>query len=459
MRSTLVTAALVTLASGLALSHLGCSHAAVDALPSPSASPSSSPAVAADPGRPAGAVAAGEKVYRVPVDGLPAVGDPRALVTIVAFTDYQCPYCSRAEATLAQLRQSYGNDVRLVVAEAPLPMHEHARPAALAALAANEQGAFEAMRAKLFAGPLDDASITRAASDLGLDLHRFDLDRTGAAAAALARSQTLAEHLGVHGTPSFFINGRRLVGAQPVEQFRAILDERLEAARALTASGVEPRDVYAETIATGAERVEEAADEHGAGCGGGDGEGDCKGGDGGDASDIGDAIEHVPTDGAAARGPSGARVTIVEFADYECPFCARAEAIVHTVEQAHPGDVRFVFKNLPLPFHTHARLMAKAAVAADAQGHFWDMHDRLYTLAAPVERAALDRAAQALGLDLARFDRDLDDPSLDARIDADEADGKALGVKGTPTFFVNGRRIVGAQPSAVFEKAIASAPR
>ena len=167
----------------------------------------------------------------------------------------------------------------------------------------------------------------------------------------------------------------------------------------------------------------------------------------------------MPTDGAAARGPSGARVTLVEFADYECPFCARAESIVHAVEQAHPGDVRFVFKNLPLPFHTHARLMARAAVAADAQGHFWDMHDRLYTLAAPVDRAALDRAAQALGLDLARFDRDLDDPSLDARIDADEADGKALGVKGTPTFFVNGRRIVGAQPSAVFEKAIASAAR
>jgi protein-disulfide isomerase len=100
--------------------------------------------------------------------------------------------------------------------------------------------------------------------------------------------------------------------------------------------------------------------------------------------------------------------------------------------------------------------MARAAVAADAQGRFWEMHDRLYTLAAPVDRAALDQAAQSLGLDLGRFDRDLDDASLDARIEADLADAKTLGVKGTPTFFVNGRRVVGAQPATVFEKAIAA---
>jgi protein-disulfide isomerase len=447
MRSTIAIAATIAtgLAASLAFSFLGCSHAAVDPSPSPS------PAVAPDPERPAGAAV--DKIYRVPVDGLPSIGDPRAPVTIVAFTDYQCPYCSRAEATLAQLRQSYGSDLRLVVAEAPLPMHERARPAALAALAASEQGAFDLMRAKLFAGALDDAAITRAAGDLGLDMRRFEVDRTGEAAAALARSQALAEHLGVHGTPSFFINGRRLVGAQPIEQFRTIIDERLGAARALMQSGVRPQDVYGQTIATGAERVEEPADEHGPGCGG---DGECKGGDGGDAPAIGDTVEKVPTDGASARGPSGAPITIVEFADYQCPFCARAEATVHALEQAHAGDVRFVFKNLPLPFHTHARLMAKAAVAADAQGHFWEMHDRLYTLAGPVDRAALDRAAQALGLDVARFDRDLDDASLDARIDVDEADAKALGVKGTPTFFVNGRRVVGAQPAAVFEKAIAT---
>lgn len=430
--------------AGLALVLLGCSHAVGDPLPSPSPAPV--PAVE----RPAGVVV--DRTYRVPVDGLPSIGDADALVTIVAFTDYQCPYCSRAEATLAQLRQSYGRDVRLVVAEAPLPMHERARPAALAALAAAEQGAFEPMRARLFAGPLDDAAIARAAGELGLDVNLFEVDRTTVAVAALARSQALAEHLGVHGTPCFFINGRRIVGAQDTAQFRAIIDERLEAARSLVASGVRSRDVYAQTIAGGADRVEEPAGDQGPGC---KGDGECKPGDD-DAPAFGDKIEDVPTEGASARGPVRASITIVEFADYQCPFCARAEGTVHALEQAHPGEVRLVFKNLPLPFHDHARLMARAAIAAEAQGRFWEMHDRLFALAGPVDRAVLEGVARELGLDVARFDRDLDDRSVEARVAADEADAKALGVKGTPTFFVDGHRVVGAQPVATFEKAIAA---
>jgi protein-disulfide isomerase len=433
----------------LALGFVGCSHAVTDPSPSPA------PAVAPVQDHPAGAQAApaqADKIYRVPVDDLPAIGDARALVTIVAFTDYQCPYCQRAEGTIQQLRKEYGADLRVVVAEAPLPMHDRARPAALAALAAAEQGAFEPMRARLYAGPLDDASIERMAGDLGLDVARFDADRSGAAATALARSQTLVEHLGVRGTPSFFVNGRRIVGAQPIETFRAVVDERLAAARALAGSGVRPGDAYARTIANGLDRVvEEPANDHGPGCAA-DGN-DCKPGDDDDSA-VGAAVETVPTVGASARGPSNASITIVEFADYQCPFCARAEATIHAVEQAHPHDVRVVFKNQPLPFHDHARIMAKAALAAEAQGHFWEMHDRLFDMTGTVDQAALDAVAKQLGLDVARFDRDMADPATEARIDADQADAKTLGVKGTPTFFVDGHRVVGAQPAAVLEKAI-----
>jgi protein-disulfide isomerase len=445
----------IAIAAGIALALLGsqaCSHATGDPLPSPAPSPGIVPNVE----RPAGVVV--DKTYRVPVDGLPSLGEADALVTIVAFTDYQCPYCKRAEDTLSQLRQSYGSDVRLVVAEAPLPMHERARPAALAALAAAEQGSFEPMRARLFAGPLDDAAIARAAGELGLDTTRFEADRTTVAVATLARSQALAEHLGVHGTPTFFINGRRIVGAQDVAQFRAIIDERLDAARSLVASGVRSRDVYAQTIAGGADRVEEPAGDQGPGC---KGDGECKPGDD-DAPTVGDKIEDVPTEGASARGPARASITVVEFADYQCPFCARAEGNLHALEQAHPGDVRVVFKNLPLPFHDHARIMARAALAAGEQGRFWEMHDRLFALtgqAGQVDRTVLEGVARDLGLDVTRFDRDLDDPSVEARIAADEADAKTLGVKGTPTFFVDGRRVVGAQPVATFEKAIAAGAR
>jgi protein-disulfide isomerase len=427
----------------LAFTSIGCSHAASDPAPEPS------PLVVPNAEMPAGAPVAA--TYRVPVDGLPAVGDARALVTIVAFSDYQCPYSRRAEPTLAQLRQSYGSALRLVVAERPLPMHDRARPAALAALAASSQGAYERMRAGLFAGSLDDASIAAQASGLGLDTRRFDSDRAGPASEALARSEALAERLGVRGTPTFFINGRRIVGAQPIEELRAVVDERLAAARAWVAAGVRPEDVYARSIAGGAERVEEQDDGKGPGCGG---DGQCNDAKGDDAPVIGSSVERVPTDGAPSRGPARASITIVEFADYQCPFCVRAEATVHAVEQAHPGDVRVVFKNLPLPMHEHARLMARAAVAADGQGRYWEMHDRLLSLKGAPDRAALDAIARDLRLDVARFERDLDDASLDARIDADAADATALGVKGTPTFFVNGRRIIGAQPAAVFEQAI-----
>jgi protein-disulfide isomerase len=203
-----------------------------------------------------------------------------------------------------------------------------------------------------------------------------------------------------------------------------------------------------------ANRLEEAVGDDGLVCGG---KGECKDGDGkaGDLAQIGDKVETVPVDGAPSRGPAQASITIVEFADYQCPFCVRAEASIHAVEHAHPGDVRLIFKNLPLPMHEQAHIMAKAALAANEQGRFWEMHDRLFGLRGAVDRPVLDGLAKDLGLDLRKFDRDLDDPSLDARVDADAADAASLDVKGTPTFFVNGRRIKGAQPIAVLEKAIA----
>jgi protein-disulfide isomerase len=120
--------------------------------------------------------------------------------------------------------------------------------------------------------------------------------------------------------------------------------------------------------------------------------------------------------------------------------------------------VRIVFKNLPLPMHPDARTAAKAALAADAQGRFWDFHDRLFAqFGGRLDRPMLERIAADLRLDPARFSRDLDDPAIEARIVKDEKDADALGVEGGPTFYVNGRRIDGAQPIAVFEAMIARA--
>jgi protein-disulfide isomerase len=212
--------------------------------------------VAATQPAPAGAAAV-DPIFSVPIDGLPVLGEPNALVTIVEFTDYECDYCRQAEATITQLRSHYGAEVRVIVAEHPMPIHTKARPAALAALAAAAQGHLEGMHGRLFAGQLDEASIQQAAKAEGLTLARFDADRNGEAVAALDHAEQIAKALGVPGTPAFFINGRKLVGALPLADFEQVIDERLAAARQLVAAGVRRDEIYAKTVSGGLPRIVE----------------------------------------------------------------------------------------------------------------------------------------------------------------------------------------------------------
>lgn len=163
-----------------------------------------------------------------------------------------------------------------------------------------------------------------------------------------------------------------------------------------------------------------------------------------------DKVETVAIGASPSRGDANAPVTVVVFSDFQCPFCSRAEATVRELEAAYPGKIRFVFKNQPLPFHEHARLAAKAALAAGEQGKFWEYHDALFNHQRELDRASLERYAEGLGLDLRRFRAALDDSRLDIAIEADISEAHRLEVKGTPAFFVNGRNLQGAQPLAAF---------
>jgi protein-disulfide isomerase len=437
MRSLLLALTLLPLA-------LNCSHSVDNTGPTGTAAAVGAVRVADAPAAP--------DTYRVPVDGLPMLGDAHALVTIVEFTDYQCPFSARADSTIAQLRATYGADVRVAVASHPLPFHDRARPAALAVLAAAAQGKFEAMHAQLFKGErtLDEGQILAAARDAGLDLATFEAARTSAVVGTqLDAMMALGKTLGVTGTPTFFINGRLVVGAQPIATFQSVVEEEIARAQALVTAGMKREDVYAAVTAHPTATSIPSA-EPGAGACAGDGECKGKGGD----SLIGTKVESMRVDGAPTRGPASAPVTIVEFTDFECPFCARAEERVTAISAEYGSRVRIVYKSLPLPFHDHARLAAKAALAAGLQGKFWEYHDALFTHQNALGRASLDGYAKTLGLDVARFDRDIDSAALEAAIVADEADAKGLDAGGTPTFFVNGRRVVGAQPIEVFKTAV-----
>ncbi len=147
----------------------------------------------------------------------------------------------------------------------------------------------------------------------------------------------------------------------------------------------------------------------------------------------------ISVEGSPSRGPDAAPVTIVEFADFECPFCQKIAPALDALWQKRQTSVRFVYKFMPLAMHPHGESSARAAIAAQAQGKFWEMHDKLFANGEHLDDAAILSYATAIGLDLARFRADLQSPATNARIDADRKLGDALNVKGTPTIFINGR--------------------
>jgi protein-disulfide isomerase len=158
----------------------------------------------------------------------------------------------------------------------------------------------------------------------------------------------------------------------------------------------------------------------------------------------------VSDGGAPSRGPANAPVTIIEFSDYECPFCKRAEPTVQQVMAAYPDKVRLVYRHYPLPFHKDARPAAEAAACANAQGKFWEYHEKVF--AAPSLSAdELKKIAGQVGLDQAKFDACLANKEMAAIVDKDIADASAVGVRGTPAFFINGRMLSGAQPPEKFK--------
>jgi Na+/H+ antiporter NhaA len=145
------------------------------------------------------------------------------------------------------------------------------------------------------------------------------------------------------------------------------------------------------------------------------------------------------------RGPVDAPVTLVEYGDFECPFCGQAEHVVRDLLAASGSELRYVFRHLPLAdVHPHAPLAAEAAEAAGAQGRFWEMHDLLYDRQDALRAADLESYAAELRLDTARFDAELRERRYRSRVLDDVESADASGVAGTPTFFVNGRRHHGA---------------
>ena len=162
----------------------------------------------------------------------------------------------------------------------------------------------------------------------------------------------------------------------------------------------------------------------------------------------------VATDGAPVRGNPNAKIAIVEFSDFQCPFCGRVTPTLRQVESEYGDDVRIVFKHLPLSIHPKAPAAHAASYAAQKQGKFWEMHDKIFENQRDLAEETFVRYAGELGLDVEQFKKDAASKEAKDAVQKDVAEASKLGVSGTPGFFINGRFLSGAQPFPAFKSLI-----
>jgi protein-disulfide isomerase len=389
-------------------------------------------------------------VFKVPVGNSPALGSPNALVTIIEFSDFQCPFCSRVEPTLKGLRDKYGDKVRLVWKNEPLPFHPAAGPAAEAAMEVRaekgDKGFWDAHdrffndQKDLVNGQAPNLdAIVKMASETGASADKIKkaiTDQTHKK--EIDADQDLSEDFQASGTPHFFVNGRRLVGAQPQEKFEKIIDEEITKAQGLIAAGTKPTEVYAALT---------------------------KDGKGPPEPEKKDLPKSLPTNDPA-RGNTNAKVTIHEWSDFQCPFCGRVEPTVAQVMKDYGDRVKFVWHDLPLPMHADAPLAAQAGREAYSQkgpSAFWSIHDKMFANQQKIKRDDLDGYAKDLNLNMDKWKSALDGSTHTSEIEADKKSGNDDGISGTPAFIIvpngaqSGYYISGAQAYPKFRKLIEKA--
>jgi predicted DsbA family dithiol-disulfide isomerase len=153
-----------------------------------------------------------------------------------------------------------------------------------------------------------------------------------------------------------------------------------------------------------------------------------------------DMIKNIELDDSPAKGPAGAPVLIVEFADFECPACGAARPILDEMYKANEGQVRFVFKNFPLTIHQYAEKAARAGVAAHKQNKFWEMHAVLFDNQQHLEQSNVEQLAKSIGLDMPHFLADRDSEAVADFVARDRKQGERLELSSTPSIFINGRK-------------------
>ncbi|MFK7802330.1 MAG: DsbA family protein [Anaerolineae bacterium] len=384
------------------------------------------------------------------------MGDPDAPILIVEFTDYQCPFCGRHSAEtmpqiLAQMIDT--GRVRYALKDFPLDsIHPDARLGSVAARCAGEQNFYWEMHDQIFInqaawgqGGLAPEAINQTfmsfAAGLGLNIDEFGTCLADGRYDDLIEAN-LQEGLSeeVTGTPAFFIDGYFISGAQPFEVFDLVVSNVEDGTiEDLFRSSYEQQiERYKEQLAQQEAQQAQPAPPTG-------------------------PVE-VSTEGDPFVGDPDAPVTIIEFTDFQCPFCARHHENTYPFlisNYVETGFVKYVFKQFPLNFHPEADEASEAALCANDQSAYLDMHNKLFETQQewsgnPAFLDLFVTYASEIGLDTATFAECLNSGTYTERVQAQLQEGFELGVSGTPTFFINGNIFVGAQPIQNFAQAIDS---
>jgi protein-disulfide isomerase len=332
------------------------------------------------------------------------------------FCDFESFPCSRSADVVGGILLNHSNEVRVIFKHAPSTANPNSFLAHEAAIAAGAQGKFWEMHKILFENQakLERADLLEYARTLGLDVLSFKRaldDHTFRP--LIERDVAEAKGLGVTITPTVFVNGPRLVGPQGYASLGAVIE---------TVRREIPRNqrVQPEILSAG-------------------------------------PAQAINLERAPSVGPTAAPISVVEFSDFECPFCGRAAPVIRQLLAAYPSQVHFAFKHYPLFTHKESPLAHEAALAAQEQGKFWEMHDLLLSTQDHLKRDDLIAKAAQLKLDLPRFTSDLDSHRFKAAVEFDRQEGDRLGIDGTPFFFINGHAISGALDLPTFKLLIDSA--
>ncbi len=371
------------------------------------------------------------ELVSLPVEGAPVRGERDAPITVHLFGDLHCDDCRAVYERLVGEVEHRPGQMRLVFRHAPID--DAGETAARAAIAASEQGKFFEFVDGLY-DDYDKIAPSETWPDIavsvGLDVDKWEEDRRMSSVDAILEHDAIhGEAIGLVEAPTFFINGVRKVGGIALHEVDEVVDRELEHVEAMQEAGLSGADISWRRIlhnyqSVDWQQVEQARTEM--------------------ESEL--TVSHIPLGASPQKGASKSEslVTVVVFADFQCVYCAEAartwRELVYRYEDA---GLRVVYKHFPLSINEDSMTVAAASVLADQVGRFWDFHDALYFGDVPTDMRGLRSKLEHLGWSGESFVEAVESDEIQSAVDADRQLGAAVGVEGTPTFYINGIQLMG----------------